>query len=454
MAPMTDLPTQWKVAADAPWQPAQPSDDLPKGDWWQAYGDAQLDALERSCLQGNYGLQAAVARLDAARAQSRVHEAALLPSVSAGATAGRSRISANRPLANYNVPNEHTVQNEFRPVVGVSYEFDWLGKLRLDVQGALASAEQAQADMENVRLLLAAEVASRYFALRQLDEEIAVVTRAIGLQDKVVDLIQRRYKAGASAQADLAQQIALTQASKAQLELLKLSRAEQEDALATLTASPAAQFRLAPARLPATVPSVPVAMPSRLLERRPDIASAERAVAAANAQVGVARAAYYPVLTLAPTLLGADSNVLSTLAQARSAIWAFGLSATQPLFDAGRNDALVDTARANRAATVANYRQAVLTAIQELQDALTGLQQLGVAQQRQDDAVTNQNKAYQIGLVRYQEGLDNSVTLATTEQNQLSAQRVQSQIRGSQFQASVALIKALGGGWTGLAMQP
>jgi NodT family efflux transporter outer membrane factor (OMF) lipoprotein len=453
------LPAQWKTlpgtdaaATDgaAQWKPAEPADAWPKSDWWTVLADAQLDALEARSLAGNFNLQAAVARLDLARAQSNARAAALEPTVQASAGASRSRISANRPLANYGVPNLSTVQNDFRAAVSVSYEFDWLGKIRLDVESAQAGAEQAEADKENVRLLLTAQVAMAYLQLRQLDEEIAVVTSSVELQSKVLDLITRRYRGGASSQADLVQQSALTQASQAQLELLKVQRNQQEDALSTLTGTPAAAFRIAPGKLPAGLPVVPLVMPSALLERRPDIAAAERAVAAANAQIGVARAAYYPSLTLAPALMGYESNAVSSLLSAPSLIWAVGLAASQTLFDAGRTDATVAAARASHAVTVANYRQTVLVAIQEAQDAMDSLLELRVAGQRQDEAVMNQKKAFKIGLTRYREGLDNSVTLATTEQNQLAALRVQTQIRGSQYVAAVSLIKALGGAWPGL----
>ena len=459
VAPPPVLPEQWKSldaasvpgdSAGLPWQVARPSDDAPKGAWWEAYGDPVLDDLERRALQDSYTLQVAVARLDLAVSQVAAHAAALQPVVVAGATATRARTSANRPLSSYAVPNASTVQDEFRASLGVSYEWDWLGRIRLDVQGARASAQQAAADLENVRLLLAAQVASSYLQLRAVDEEMAVVSSAAVLQDKVVDLVGRRYRGGAASQADLAQQTALAQSTRAQLELLGIQRSQQEDSLATLTGTPAAQFRLGVAGLPGTLPQVPLAMPSRLLERRPDIASAERAMAAANAQIGVARAAYYPVLSLAPTLLGYDANVLSALVAARSVVWSFGAAATQTLFDGGRADAGVAAAKANHAATVANYRQTVLQAIQETQDALSALQALALAQRRQDEAVRNEDQASRIGLVRYQEGLDNALTLAVTQQNQLTALRVQAQIRGSQFLSSVALIKALGGGWAGL----
>ncbi len=450
--PAIDMPTDWKPADGAAaiqWQAAQPADDLPKDDWWTVFGDAQLDQLEGRSLQENPSLQLALARLDQALAQSGVHAAALLPTAQLGAVGAQTRSSANRPLANYDIPNSSTIQNDFRPLLSVSYEFDWLGKIRRDVESARASAEQAGADRENVRLVLTAQVASTYFLLRQLDEEMAALAESIASQAKVLDLIGKRYAQGAAGEADLAQQRALLESSRAQQALLKAQRSRQENALATLCGMPAANFHLPPGKLPPSLPSIPLVVPSRLLERRPDIASAERAMAAANAQIGVARAAYFPSLMLSPTYGGYESNRLANLLAAPSVIWSFGLAATQTLFDGGRIAAGVDFARAAYAGTVANYRQSVLTAIQESQDAMDSLRELSVARERQDEAVGQQSKAYRISLVRYREGLDNALTLAVAQQNQLAATRILSQIEGSRFVSAVGLIKALGGGWHG-----
>lgn len=449
--PIQDLPQEWKSsAAAAEWQLAQPADEVPKRDWWTIFGDEPLNQLENLSLQGNPTLQAALARVDQALAQSNMHAAGLFPSVQLGATGTRTRSSAERPVASYGTVNSSTIQNDFRPVVNVSYELDWLGKVRRDMESARATAEQAKADQENIRLILTAQVANAYFQLHQYDEEIALLSQSIASQQKVLDLINKRYALGAAGQADQAQQSALLESSQAQLELLKAQRNRQENALATLTGTPAASFRLLPGKLPAALPSTPIALPSSLLERRPDIASAERAMVAANAQIGVAKAAYFPSLTLAPTYGGYEANRLANLFSAPSLIWSIGIAATQTLFDGGRTSAGVDFARAGYTATVASYRQSVLTAIQESQDAMDTLHELALARQKQDEAVRQQNKAYRISLARYREGLDNALTLAVTQQNQLAAERVLSQIQGNQFLSSVGLIKALGGGWQGL----
>lgn len=442
---ITDMPAGWKT--EPGWQPASPADANPKKEWWKAFGDKQLDDLEANCLKDNPNLKIAVARLDQALAQSNAHSASLFPTVALQADASRSRISANRPLANYSTPNSSTVQNDIKPALTVSYEVDWLGRVRRDIESTRASAEQAGADHENVRLVLTAQVASAYFQLRQLDEEISYVSGSIELQEKVLDLIRIRREFGAAAKSDVVLQSALVESSKAQLELLRNQRKQTEDTLATLAGVPAASFNLNVGSLPAKTPAIPVGLPTKLLERRPDIASAERAMAAANAQIGVAKAAYFPTLSLSPVLGGYESNDLSNLISVPSLVWSVGVQATQTLFDGGRIRAGVDFAQAGYVAARANYRQTVLVAIQEAQDALGTLHGLESARQKQDEAVRDQNKAYEITLLRYKEGLDNALTLATVQQNQLSALRVQSQIRGGQFVSAVSLLKALGGGW-------
>lgn len=440
-----DMPAAWKT--EPGWQLASPADGIPRHEWWKAFGDRQLDELEGNCLNDNPSLKIAVARLDQALAQSNAHAAARSPTVALDTGVSRSRISANRPLANYSFPNTSTVQNDFYPVLTASYEVDWLGRVRRDIESARASAQQAAADRENVRLVLTARVAAAYFQLRQLDEEILLITGSIGLQEKELGLIVIRRDLGLAAQIDVALQSALVESSKAQLELMKNQRKQLEDTLATLTGVPAASFRLGAGSLPAKLPAIPAGLPASLLERRPDIASAERAMAAANAQIGVAKAAFYPSLTLAPMIGGYESNSLTNLISMPSVVWSIGVQSTQSLIDGGRIRAGVDFAQAGYVAALASYRQAVLVAIQEAQDALGNLHGLESAGQQQDEAVKNQDQAYKITLLRYNEGLDDALTLAIVQQNRLSALRVQSQIRGGQFVEAVSLLKALGGGW-------
>ena len=454
---LADMPDNWKSLPGANpslWKQAVPADDAPKSKWWTAFNDDTLDGLVTKALSDNFTLQASLARLDQAVAQSQARGAALFPTISAGAVGTRTQTSANRPGTTYDSINSQTVQNEFRPVAQMSYEIDWLGKVRRDVEAARNTAEQAAADTENVKLLLSAQVANSYFLMRQYDEEIRVLTIVVSLQEKLKSIIEKRYAEGAAGRTELSQQTALTETTSAQLEILKSLRNIQENLLATLTGSPAANFKVAAGRLPSTIPAFPVSLPSSLLERRPDIAAAERAMAAANAQIGVAKAAFFPSLLIAPAFIGSDSTGLTTLFNTPSLIWAIGLSATQTIFDAGRTSANYRFAKAGYSLTLANYKQSILVAIQETQDAMSNLQQYDRARLKQDEGVKNYIKAYQTSLIRYEAGLDNAQTLALIQQTQLNALRVKWQIHGNQFLASVALIKALGGGWEGMAQTP
>ena len=450
--PELDMPANWKTlpGADASlWKIAEPSDGQPKDKWWTQFNDKALNQLIERCLENNNTLQASLARLDQAIAQSEARGAALLPTLSVSGTGSRTLTSANRPTTTYDSVNIQTVQNDFRPVALMTYEIDWLGKVRRDVEASRNTADQAAADTENVRLLLIAQVASSYILLRQYDEEIRVLTTIVGLQEKLLGLIQKRYDLGAAGQTELSQQEALVQSSGAQLELLNNLRNLQENLLATLTATPAASFKLAPGRLPQTLPAFPVSVPSNLLERRPDVAAAERAMASANAQIGVAKAAFFPSLLVAPAFIGGDSINITTLLNLPSLLWSIGLTATQTIFDAGRTSANYRFAQAGYAGTLANYRQAVLVAIQETQDAMSGIQQYSRARLKQDEAVASLNRALTVSSVRYREGLDTAQTLALLQQNQLTAERIKWQMYGNQFLANIALVKALGGGWEG-----
>lgn len=452
--PNLDLPDNWKSLPSANpslWKQAEPADDAPKSKWWTAFNDDKLNQLISKALESNYTLQASLARLDQAIAQSQARGAALLPTVTAGATASRTLTSANRPGTTYDSVNVQTVQNDYRPVAIMTYEIDWLGKVRRDVESARYTAEQARADTENVKLLLSAQVATSYFLLRQYDEEIRVLSIVVSLQEKLRDLVEKRYNEGAAGRTELSQQKALAETTGAQLEILKTQRNVQENLLATLTGTPAANFNVPVGRLPSYLPAFPVSLPSTLLERRPDIAAAERAMAAANAQIGVAKAAFFPSLLVAPAFFGADSTNLATLFNAPSLLWSIGLTATQTIFDGGRVSANYKFAQAGYAGTVANYKQSILVAIQETQDAMSNLQQYDRARIKQDEGVQNYNRAYQTSLIRYREGLDNAQTLALIQQNQLTALRIKWQLHGAQFLATVALVKALGGEWEGMA---
>jgi multidrug efflux system outer membrane protein len=449
--PAADVPPAWQP--DAPWHEAAPSDRALKGEWWLLFEDATLNPLVERALAGNQNLRIAAARLDQAHAELTVARSDMFPAVDLWSAAARGKTSANRPLAEYSVPNQATTQNSFTVGPTVSYEVDLFGRVRREVEGARASAQQAEADFENTRLLLTAQLVTDYFALRELDAEIGVVRHSVELQRDALGFIGSRHDLGFATGLDLAQQQALVDFNATQLELLDNQRAQYEHAIATLIGTPAPGFAIARASQTASVPNIPVGLPADLLQRRPDVASAERSMAAANARIGVARAAYYPNIDLGAGFgepnAGWQSNALSTLFAAPSRLWSLGLSATQTLFDAGKNRANVRIADADYAAAVATYRQTVLTAMEEVENGITGLASLDRAGTQADASVKSAQQAFDIATVRYKGGVDTYLEMITAQQALLSDQRQAVQVHGQQFATAVYLVKALGGGWSG-----
>jgi len=448
--PDAPVPAAWRP--EAPWHEAVPGDARLKDRWWELFDDQSLSGLIEQALRNNQNLRVASARLDQSRAQVTIAASALYPFVSLDAGAGRGKISANRPLAAYDFPNSATTQNDFIVGATVSYELDLFGRIRRELEGARASAQQSQADYQNARLILTAQLAADYFSLRELDSEIDVVRRSLELEQKALGFITARHDLGFATGLDLAQQQALLESSATQLELLRNERAQIEHAIATLIGTPAPAFSLAVAPLSRSLPAVPLGLPSDLLQRRPDVASAERAMAAANARIGVARSAYYPTIELVPSFgapnAGWQSSALSNLIQAPSVLWSIGLSATQTLFDAGKTRATVRFARADYAAAVAAYRQTVLTAMEEVENGITGLDALDRACGQAEASVRDEQRAFDIASDRYQDGVDTYLDVITAEQSLLTDRRQAVQIRGQQFATAIYLIKALGGGWS------
>jgi len=448
--PAADTPPAWQPAA--PWHEAAPNDTALKGEWWRLFEDDALNPLVERALAGNQDLRVAAARLEQARDQVTIATSNLFPSVSLSAGAARGRVSANRPLAEYGVPNQSTVQNNFALGPSVNYEVDLFGRVRREAEGARASAQQAEADYQNTRLVLTAQLASDYFAWRELVAEIAVVRNSLELQRDALGFITSRHDLGFATGLDLAQQQALVDSSATQLELLDVQRAEYEHAIATLVGTPAPSFSL-PAALPASsLPSIPVGVPSDLLQRRPDVASAERSMAAANARIGVARAAYYPDILLGTGFsepnAGWQSRALATLFEAPSRLWSVGLSATQTVFDAGKTRANVRFANEDYDAAVAVYRRTVLGAMEEVENGITGLASLDRAATQADASVQSAQQAFDLATARYKGGVDTYLEMITAQQVLLSNQRQAVQVHGQQFAAAVYLVKALGGGWS------
>jgi NodT family efflux transporter outer membrane factor (OMF) lipoprotein len=445
--PALDMPAAWKV--EAPWREGTPNDAAPKGPWWQVFGDPQLDALEQQALSGSPTLAMADARLAQARALLAAAAAGQYPQVGVGARAARQKISENRPLTNYNSPNFSTVQNDYVGTLTVGYEADISGRLRRTLEGARATAEQSAADLENVRLLVTADLATAYFNLRALDVELDVLARSLGLQGRAVELATTRHDLGATSGLDVAQQRALLDSTLTQVDVLRKQRAQYEHAIATLTGTAAPLFSVAPQVRVVPPPAVPIGVPSDVLERRPDVASAERQMAAANAQIGIANAAFYPSITLGGTY-GAESRMLSSLFDAPSLIWSLGMSLAQPLFDGGRLRANVDSARAGYDATVANYRRVVLTAMQEVEDGITGMAALERAHVQAVAAIASAARVLDLANDRYEGGVASYLEVITAQQGLLSSERLAAQLQGQRLLTAVFLVKALGGDWQDL----
>jgi NodT family efflux transporter outer membrane factor (OMF) lipoprotein len=448
--PSAEIPSAWQPAA--PWQEAVPGDTALKGNWWELFEDPALNPLVEQSLAGNQNLLVAAARLEQARDQLTIARSALFPTVNLDSSAVRSKDSANRPLAAYSTPNHSTVQNDFSIGPSVGYELDLFGRVRREVEGARASAQQAEADFQNTRLVLMAALVTNYFSLRETDAEIDVVRRSLDLQRDALSFVSSRHDLGFATGLDLAQQQALLDASATQLELLQNQRAQFEHAIATLIGTPAPSFSLAPDATAPPLPALPLGLPSDLLQRRPDVASAERAMAAANARIGVARAAYFPSINLAPGLgvpsVGWESNALASLFTAPSQLWSIGLSASQTLFDAGKTRANVRFADADYTAAVAMYRQTVLTAMEEVENGITGLGWLERAELQANASVRSAQRAFDIATERYKGGVDTYLDVITAQQTLLTNQRQAVQIQGQQFSTAVFLVKALGGGWS------
>jgi NodT family efflux transporter outer membrane factor (OMF) lipoprotein len=443
--PTLPMPATWTV--EPPWRESRPDDATARGPWWQRFGDARLDALEQQALADSPTLAIANARLVQARASLAASSAALLPQLAVGTRVARQRISANRPLSNYAAPNFATVQNDLVVAMSVSYEVDLAGRVQRSVEAASAAAQQSAADLENTRLVLTTDLATAYFNLRATDIELDAVHRAIALQERALELVSARHELGAATGLDVAQQQALLDNTRVQVDLLRRQRSQFEHAIAALVGTAAPGFGIAPDLHETEVPAIPLGVPSDVLERRPDVASAERAMAAANAQIGVATAAFFPSVVLGPSY-GVESRVLSSLFEAPSLVWSLGLTATQTLFDSGRTKAGVEFARAAHAAATDNYRRVVLTAMQEAEDGITGVSALDRAFEQARTAVATAARVLDMATARYEGGASTYLDVIAAQQALLSSERQAAQLRGQRLVTTVFLIKALGGDWT------
>jgi len=442
-APTVAVPQAWKT--QPPWEEAAPKDSIPKGAWWQVFHDPALDAYEQQLLQANQSLLAARDRLEQARSLARVATSGLFPQLSADPGALSQGAGANRPLTGALVATSYK-QHVFTVPFDISYEADLFGDVRHKVEAANASLQSTAADLENARLVLTAELAADYFSLRELDAELQVVDENVGYERKGLELVNHRHDGGIASGLEVAQQSALLDATLTQLALLRQSRAQYEHAIAVLVGQPASSFDVAAAPLRAAPPLLLLGVPSDVLERRPDIASAERQIAQANAQVGVAKAAFYPHITLGG-VGGWQSRDLSTLVNAPSLFWSLGGDALTPLFQGGRNRANLSAMRSAYDASVATYRQSVLTAFQQVEDGLSNLQTLAQAATTQSAAVEDARRELAIANNRYVGGVTTYLDVITAQSTLLSNERLATQLLGQQMVSSVYLVKALGGAW-------
>jgi len=442
--PEVVIPQNWQ--APAPWREAAPKDSLAKGTWWTLFGDSELNDYEQRALANNQSLKAAVARLAEARSFARMATANYYPQVSVNPSAERQRLSGNRPLLGGSSSTAPVTQSIFQIPFDLNYEIDLFGRVRRSVEAANATYQASAADLENVRLTITSEVAADFFQLRELDAEMAVVRKAIDYEQKGLQVVENRHAGGAASGLDVAQQQTILNASQAQLSLLQQQRDQFQHALAALQGLPAPSF-VAPVRaLDAEPPAVPILLPSELLERRPDVAEAERNTAAANARIGVARAALFPSIGIGGSG-GWESRTVPALLNASSTFWSLGISALQPILNGGRNRAALENARAQYEEVAANYRESTLVAFQQVEDALSSLNTLSTASAAQQQAVEAAARALTLANARYSGGLVTYLDVITAQEQLLVNERLATQLRGQRLVSSVLLVKALGGGW-------
>lgn len=418
------------------WQPAKPGDALPRGSWWKIFRDPQLDALAARVEQGNQNLRQAEARFRQATAIANAARADRYPLVTAGSGATRSRTegASGGPRNSYDLD------------LRASWEPDFWGRIRRSIEAGTAQVEAAAADIESVRLSAVAALVQNYLALRVLDAQARILDETVAAYGRFLKLTQNRYNAGVVGKSDVVQAEAQLRSTQAQRVDLGVQRSQLEHAIAVLVGESPSTLAIAPGPLPATVPEIPAGVPSELLQRRPDIASAERNVAAANARIGVAQAAMYPSVTLTGTA-GLSAATLPMLLQAPTYFWALGAAAAQTLFDGGTRQANIDQARAVFDQEVALYRQTVLTSFQEVEDNLAALRILDEEAKLQAAAVAAARQSVQLTENRYKAGTANFLEVITVQAIALANERTAMTLHGRRLAASVQLVRALGGGW-------
>jgi NodT family efflux transporter outer membrane factor (OMF) lipoprotein len=445
--PAAEVPATYKEVGD--WKPAQPNDQTLAGNWWELFQDPQLNALELQVNISNQNLKAAEAQYTQARALLRYSRADLFPTVTAGPSATRIKTSSNRP------PHSSTFNgityNDFQIPFELSYQIDVWGRVRRTVEAYRDQAQASAADLAAVNLSMHAQLALYYFHARLLDAEEQLLNSTVTQYEQALELIKSRYAGGIASDVEVQQAATQLQTTRAQAIDVGVARAQYEHAVAVLIGKPPASFSLAPLPLTAPPPAIPVGLPSDLLERRPDIAAAERLMASANAQIGVAKSAYYPLVNLAAAG-GFESGSITTLLSGPSILWSAGPTALFTVFDVGRRRAASDQAVAAYDQAVADYRQTVLTGFQQVEDNVAALRILEHEAQVQDKAVEAAQKYLELANTRYKGGVTSYLEVTTAQTAALADEVTAVNILGRRMVSAVLLVQALGGGWDSSAL--
>jgi NodT family efflux transporter outer membrane factor (OMF) lipoprotein len=440
--PTVETPTAYKEVGN--WKPAQPNDQNLGGTWWTIFQDPQLNALESQVDVSNQNLKVAEAQYQQARALLRYYRADYFPTVTTGPSASRARVSANAPPPGSSFVG--ITYNDFELPIDLSYQVDVWGRVRRNVESYREQAQASAADLATVNLSMHADLAIDYFLARSLDAEEQLLNSTVTQYQQALDLIESRFAGGVASEVEVQQADTQLETTRAEAIDVGVARAQYEHAVAILIGKPPAEFTLPPLPLAAPPPPIPVSVPAKLLERRPDIAAAERRVASANAQIGVAKAAYYPLISLGAAG-GFESTSITTLLQGPAGLWAFGASAAETIFDAGRRHAASDQAIAAYDQTVANYRETVLTSFQQVEDNVAASRILEGEAQVQDKAVVAAQKYLDLAETRYTGGVTSYLEVTTAQSAALSDQVTAVNILGRRMVDAVLLIQALGGGW-------
>lgn len=425
------------------WKPATPSDGMLRGKWWEVYNDPQLNQLEERIQTYNQGLKSALETFLAAHDQIQVARAALAPTLSVGPGFAHNKTSQHSP--NFSV-GSHTSYNDLTLTGDASWEPDFFGRIRRTVESARATAQASAADMASFDLLLHAQMATAYFELRGADAQKKLLEATVADREKALALTEQRIAGGVGTEADVAEARTALETARTQLIDVGIARAQYEHAVGTIADYKLTSFSIPPTPLEGAPPQIPVGVPSQLLERRPDIAAAERRAAAANEQIGIAISAFYPSISLNGTG-GFESSHAGNWIQGPSALWTLGAQAAELIFDAGQRHALTDQARHNYEYEVSTYKSAIFLAFNDVEDQMSTLRILGEESQAQEKAVDAAQHSYEIALQRYKGGVTSYLEVLTAESTLLDNQRNAINVQTRRYAASVALIRALGGGW-------